>query len=114
MRRIRVIAPMGATIRGAAVLALTPEQYERRKAVLTQLPKKKGLYALAEGAATQFKLGEELGIDGIDRLNMGLFEDLDAKAAASPAAATSVPSEPSAPSEPSGASEPSLPLDPAP
>lgn len=76
MKQIRVIAPLGATIHGPAVLALTEDQAQRRTAVLKKA-RGKGKYELAAGARVMFKLGEELGIDGLDRLNRALFEDLD-------------------------------------
>lgn len=85
MKQIRVIAPQGATIRGPAVLALTADQAKRRTGILTPT-KGKGRYQLAAGVSAMFKHGEVLGlgVDGLDRLNLQLFEDIDAaeKAAA--------------------------------
>lgn len=76
MKHIRVIAPQGATIRGPAVLALTADQAKRRTGILTPT-KGKGRYQLAAGVSAMFKHGEVLGVDGIDRLNVQLFEDIE-------------------------------------
>lgn len=81
MKQIRVIAPQGATIRGPAVLALTADQAKRRTGILTPA-KGKGRYQLAAGVSAMFKHGEVLGVDGIDRLNVQLFEDIEATAQA--------------------------------
>lgn len=80
MLRLKVIAPMGATLRGPAVLELSPGQAKRRASLLT--PEKKGRFALAEGASITFKYGEEFAIGEMSRLNSSLFEDLDAEAKA--------------------------------
>lgn len=85
MKQIRVIAPQGATIRGPAVLALTADQAKRRTGILTPMKGKgQARYQLAAGVSAMFKHGEVLGVDGIDRLNLQLFEDIEAgeKAAA--------------------------------
>lgn len=81
MANVRVIAPLGATIRGPALLRLSPEQFRRRSSVLVE-GKRKGQFALPADAVAMFKHGEEFGIDGMDRLNAALFEDLDAAAKA--------------------------------
>jgi hypothetical protein len=89
MTKVRVVAPMGATIRGPAVIGLTPDQHSRRVAVLGKV-NRKGVYTVPGGASISFKLGEEFEIEGVDRLNRALFEDLDALAEAEAAAAAAI------------------------
>jgi hypothetical protein len=81
MTKVRVVAPMGATIRGPAEIGLTSEQHKRRAPVLGKA-NKKGLYTVPGGEAVTFKFGEEFEIEGVERLNRALFEDLDALAEA--------------------------------
>lgn len=77
MRAIRVIAPGGATIRGPAVIGLSPDQWKRRAAILGK-PSRKHRYELPGGAEIMLKCGEVFGMEGVDRLNKGLFEDIEA------------------------------------
>ena len=74
MMKVRVIAPMGATIRGPVKLLLTSEQYGRRRDVLGKF-KKNGIYEIDGDAAITLKHGEEIGIDDAKRLNKSLFEE---------------------------------------
>ncbi len=85
MDRLRVIAPLGATIRGEVQLALTPDQARRRASVLVAT-KKAGIYRLPEGTETMLKYGEEFGAEFDGRLNRALFEDLGAEKKAAKAA----------------------------
>lgn len=74
MDRVRVVAPQGATLRGPARVALTPDQHRRRSAVLGPLSKK-GLYDLTEADGITLKHGEEFGLEKPEaRLNASLFE----------------------------------------
>ncbi|MDH2326001.1 hypothetical protein QCN27_03880 [Cereibacter sp. SYSU M97828] len=73
---VRVIAPMGATIRGPARLRLTPDQHSRRSAILGKA-KRSGLYDLDGDGEITLKHGETLGIDDARRLNRSLFEEVE-------------------------------------
>jgi len=86
MKKVRVIAPMGATVHGPAKLGLTKKQHARRSHVLSE-NRKGGGYILEGGQSAQFKFGEEFSIDEISKLNRQSFEDLDAIEAADKAAA---------------------------
>lgn len=74
MIKVRVIAPMGATVRGPAKLRLTEAQHAPRATQLRPV-RGKGVYDLT--GAVSFKLGEEFAIDEFDgKLNSALFENL--------------------------------------
>lgn len=76
MKAIRVIAPGGATIRGPAVIGLSPDQWKRRAAILGK-QSRKHRYELPGGAEIMLKCGEVFGMDGVERLNKALFEEID-------------------------------------
>ena len=74
MIKVRVIAPMGATVRGPAKLRLTEAQHAPRA---TQLRAARGKGVFDLNGAVSFKLGEEFAIDDFDgKLNPALFENL--------------------------------------
>lgn len=76
MIKVRVIAPMGATVRGPAKLRLTEAQHAPRATQLRPL-RGKGNFDLV--GVVSFKRGEEFGIDEFKgKLNPSLFEDMDA------------------------------------
>lgn len=77
MKAIRVIAPGGATIRGPAVIGLSPDQWKRRAAILGK-QSRKHRYDLPGGAEIMLKCGEIFGMEGVERLNKALFEDIEA------------------------------------
>lgn len=77
MKAIRVIAPGGATIRGPAVIGLSPDQWKRRAAILGK-QSKKHRYEVPGGAEIMLKCGEIFGMEGVERLNKALFEDIEA------------------------------------
>ena len=78
MERVRVVAPLGANIRGPAKIRLSPEQAKRREAFLAPFRgKAKGEYVLPGDIVVPFKHGEEFSIDKAEgRLNPQLFEVL--------------------------------------
>lgn len=78
MKAIRVIAPGGATIRGPAVIGLSPDQWKRRAAILGK-QSRKNRYELPGGAEIMLKCGEVFGMDGVERLNKALFEEIAAE-----------------------------------
>lgn len=87
MDRVRVIAPMGAELRGPATLQLTPEQHAPRAHVLGK-PSRKGIYRLDGGESVTFKAGEEFRLQQAEgRVNTALFELVDGVAEAADAAA---------------------------
>ena len=74
MIKVRVIAPMGATVRGPAKLRLSEAQHAPRATQL-RAARGKGVYDLV--GAVSFKMGEEFAIDEFDgKLNSALFENL--------------------------------------
>lgn len=86
MKKVRVIAPMGATVHGPARLGLDKAQHARRRAVLSD-NRKGGTYVLDGGHSVQFKFDEVFAIEEISKLNRQSFEDLGAAEAAEQAAA---------------------------
>lgn len=87
MERVRVVAPLGAAIRGPARIRLSAEQAKRREAFLAPCRGKgEGDYDLPADIVVQFKHGEEFAIDKADgRLNPQSFEVIR-KASQKPAA----------------------------
>lgn len=74
MIKVRVIAPMGATVRGPAKLRLSEAQHAPRATQL-RAARGKGIFDLT--GAVSFKLGEEFAIDEFEgKLNPALFENL--------------------------------------
>lgn len=78
MERVRVVAPLGANIRGPATIRLSAEQAKRREAFLAPFRgKAKGEYVLPGDIVVAFKHGEEFSVDKAEgRLNPQLFEVL--------------------------------------
>jgi hypothetical protein len=88
MDKVRVIAPMGATLHGPVTVQLSREQHGPRAHVLGPWSRK-GIFNLDGDRALTFKAGEEIGVEmEIGRLNAALFElvvppsPVDANAAA--------------------------------
>lgn len=77
MQSIRVIAAMGATLRGPSKLRLTKAQHNPRSGILGPW-KKNGIFELSGSETLAFKYGEEFAMDEADgRLNRDLFEIKD-------------------------------------
>ncbi len=82
MQQVRVIAPMGATLRGPLTVHLSKEQHSPRAHVLGKA-RKGGIYHLDGDQALTFKRGEELGVEQVEgRLNKDLFEVVEEAGAA--------------------------------
>jgi hypothetical protein len=74
MQKVRVIAPMGAPLRGPVTVKLSKEQHLPRAHVLGKA-RHGGVYDLAGDQVLTFKLSEVLGVEKpVGRLNMSLFE----------------------------------------
>lgn len=87
MQKVRVIAPMGATLRGPLTVRLSKEQHAPRAHVLGPV-RDKGIYNLDGDQALTFKSGEVLGVEQWEgRLNKALFEVVEPVKASKPAAA---------------------------
>ena len=95
MRKVKVIAAMGAKITGPCKLKITKEQHAIRTRVLGPW-KKNGTFELDGGEELQFKFGEVLNIDRAGRLNSALFEDITPERKAKPkkAPASKPPADP--------------------
>ena len=81
MNRVRVIAPLGANLRGPATVRLSDEQAKRRGAFLAPFAAKaKGVFDVPGDITLNFKHGEEFDLaDGEGRLNSQLFEIIGGK-----------------------------------
>lgn len=97
MIKVRVIAAQGASLRGPAQLTLSADQHKRRASVLGPA-RKKGVYPLEADQALNFKFGEEFGVSDFEgRLNVALFEDVEAAAKIRAAAKIKAAAKPVAP-----------------
>ena len=83
MRKVKVIAAMGAKVTGPCKLKITKDQHAIRSRVLGPW-KKNGTFELDGGEELQFKFGEVLNIDRAGRLNVLLFEDITPERKAKP------------------------------
>lgn len=87
MQKVRVIAPMGATLRGPLTVRLSKEQHAPRAHVLGKV-RKDGVYDLDGDQALTFKSGEVLGVEKWEgRLNKALFELVEPVQSSNPAPA---------------------------